>query len=200
MATFRDREGREWTVRVTVGTIVRVRDQSGVDLLEAGELGSSLFERLTGDPVLFWRVLSAVLRPQLDQRGVTPDQLADAMGEDEWEAAFVALVEGTIDFFREPKRGILRKTWAQARTAQRKVEQAAAQRAEAILESGDLQRQIERALAEHVPNAPSESGSSSGSSPASPDSTPGPAASASSPGPPQPVSEPSGTEPPQSSP
>jgi len=199
MATFRDCDGREWTVRVTVATVARVKDQTGVDLLEAGEIGSDLFERLTRDPVLCWRVICAVVRPQLDERGVAPEQLAEAMGETEWEQAFLALVEGVIDFFREPKRGLLRQTWTRALAAKQKVEQAAKAQTEAILASGELERTIEE-LALQAGAVANASGSSSGSSQASQDSTPGPAPSESSSGPQKPNSAPNGTARPPSSP
>lgn len=105
--TFKDTEGRVWTVKVTYGTLVRVQDATGIDLTKILDPSAGDTDDALQSPATLLRVLCAVLRPQLDERKVTDAAFADCLTEDEGEAAGLALYQSIIEFFRGPKRDAL---------------------------------------------------------------------------------------------
>lgn len=108
MQTFKDSEGIEWTIKINVASVKRVRDLAGVDLM--GALDGSLFERLALDPILLGDVLHALCRPQAEERNLTPEQFGERLASGEViEEASVALVNELIPFFRPGQREALTK-------------------------------------------------------------------------------------------
>ena len=51
MKTFRDSQGREWTIEVNVAALKRVKDTAGVDLTKLIDPDSDVIRRLTDDEV-----------------------------------------------------------------------------------------------------------------------------------------------------
>ena len=161
MKTFKDNAGRVWTIAINVATLKRVKGLIKVDLLEV--LEGKLIERLMADPVLLVDVVYAVCKPEADAAGVTDEQFGQAMAGDAIELATTALLEELIDFFpsrrdRERAKKVLAMAWNMVDKAQNLMD--------AKLDSPETQRMLEEAL-ESI-------GGSSGSSPASPQSTPTP--------------------------
>ncbi|MCR9218211.1 MAG: hypothetical protein NXI14_13545, partial [bacterium] len=79
MRTFKDNQGREWTVEITVAAIKRVRGLAGVDLMEVLEGSNGLIEKLVRDPVLLCDVIYAACKPQADERQVTDETFGASM-------------------------------------------------------------------------------------------------------------------------
>jgi hypothetical protein len=106
MKSFKDTAGRTWLVQVNVGTIKRVRDLLGVDLLAIVEDGAKLLRDLADDPVRLVDVLYAVLKPQADAATpyVNDEQFGEAMFGDPIAAGFEALVEAVTDFFPQARQ------------------------------------------------------------------------------------------------
>jgi len=190
MAGFRDSRQRTWAVEITVGTLKRVRELCGVDLLQVLDRDSGLFGRLHDDPVLLVDVLCAVLRPQLAEHGVDDGQFAEALLGPALDDAVQAFLQGLADFFpKAAQRDALRQLVAKSgrlheRLMEVGLEQIAAFDADAV----DVAALLASAAA--TPTAPS------GSSPESSASIPPPSASASSSGWPAPASPTPGTAPP----
>lgn len=185
MATFTDDRGTERTLRVTVATIKKARDELGVDLgmICAGDLVG----RLTTDPVLLVDLLHLIAAPDED-----PNGFAEALGDSIGDAAR-ALFEAVASFFDALTSGTS-STMVRAtlRTVERAHELAAAKTATMTDQEIDaiLDKTIEALM----------SGPRSTAPPASSASTPTPSPSASSPPWPRPASGPNGTAPPPSSP
>lgn len=103
MRTFRDRDGREWQIDLTLGALMRIKASTGLDMLDlqpskAGRV--DVFDRLSTDPVTLADTLCAICRPQLDARSLTDSQFADALGGEAIDTALIALIEEWADFFR----------------------------------------------------------------------------------------------------
>ncbi|QKK08475.1 MAG: hypothetical protein HND58_10000 [Planctomycetota bacterium] len=163
MKVFKDSAGREWTVEINVAALKRVKSLTDVDLL--GVLDGTLIERLIRDPVLLCDAVYAVCKPQADERSVTDEDFGRAMAGDAIEHATEALLEELVSFCPSPRD---RANLGRVLKATREVMDKARDIVEAKLDSGELEKAAEQALAQ----AQTGLGSSSGSAPASPESTP----------------------------
>ena len=166
MKSFTDNAGRSWTVTINVDAIKRVRGLLEVDLLEIVE--GTLIEKLIRDPVLLCDVVYVVCKPEADAKGVSDEDFGRAMAGDAIEHATKALLEELVGFSPSPRDRVnlgrvLETTWRVMDKARDLIEQR--------LTSGQLDEQIERALA--------NAADLSGSAPASSGSTPAPSPSAS---------------------
>lgn len=157
MRTFKDNEGREWTIDVHTTSIKRVRDLTGVDLLEIQDL--TIIDRLSNDPVLLVDVVYAACKPQADERAISDEQFGCAMAGDVIEAATKALLEELVAFSPSPRD---RKNLGRVIEATTKAKEKARDLIEAKIDSGVLDQIIDEALA--------DAGDSSGSAPESSES------------------------------
>lgn len=109
MRTFRDKVGAEWTIEVTIATVKRIRDLAGLDVLDL----ETSFARLIDDPCALGAALYAAVKPQADERGVSPDAFADLLDGEAVRLATAAMTEELADFFQGAKRtaakAVLRK-------------------------------------------------------------------------------------------
>lgn len=153
MHTFKDSAGRTWPLHIDVTAIKRVRELVGVDLLKACE--GEVISQLADDPVMLVDVVCALLRPQMDAREITDEQLAEALVGDAIDAASTALVEDLISFFQAGKRSVLTKLHEKLTRLYQAREQVALTGLDAV--------PLERIIA----TAMTEAGASSTSSPAS---------------------------------
>lgn len=158
MKTFTDNAKRSWTVEINVAAIKRVRDLAHVDLLEIVE--GKLIERLIRDPILLCDVVYAACKPQADERGVSDEEFGRAMAGDAIEHATAALLEELVSFCPSPRD---RKNLGRVLEATNRVMDKARDLIEERLESDQLDRIVQQALASAV--------ESSGSAPASSAST-----------------------------
>lgn len=98
MAKFTDREGREWSLSITVGDLKPLRE-FGFDLGKITGSGKLLGEVLFGEPEKLVAVLFHLCERQADQRGVGPEDFAKGIDGSTLEQAGEAMVEAAIDFF-----------------------------------------------------------------------------------------------------
>ena len=100
MHSFRDTQNRTWQVVLNIGAAMRVRDALAVDLLQP-ELGSPpLAHRIYSDDLFVAEVLGAVIRPALDDAGVSPEAFYGALEGGAIADARKALLAELKDFFR----------------------------------------------------------------------------------------------------
>ena len=156
---FGDNSGRKWTVEINVGAIKRVRTLCGVDLLEMVS-GGDLAQKMSTDPVLLCDVLFALVKTAADAAAVTDEDFGRAMAGDAIEQATTAMLEELVDFFPSRRRGLLAKALGKLRT----LEQMILTAAETRLDSGEIEKQMAKALQEFG----EQSGSLQGSSDATP--------------------------------
>lgn len=160
MQTFSDNEDRTWTLKLTLGSAERVKALVGVDLLEPCDTGDPpLLTRLGTEVALLCDVIFALIKPQADERGVTDEQWAEAMGGDAILEAQKAFYEELVGFFRMLGRRDVVKA---AATQQRMIELVISANEERI-DAVDPEKEV----AAIYGDSPTSSGPS-------PESTPGP--------------------------
>ncbi len=164
MRSFKDNQGRQWSVEINVTAIKRVRGLTGEDLMQVIE--GTLIEKLIRDPVLLCDVVYAICKPEADARSVTDEEFGKAMAGDAIEAATTAVLEELVGFCPSPRD---RANLGRVLQATRKVMDRARDLVEKKLDSGELDRLADRLLSEGQ-----TAGSSSISVPESSASTPAP--------------------------
>lgn len=106
MATFKDENGKEWSVRLSTLMVNRVREDAGVnlmDVLSPGDDGELLLGKLVDDVFVLGSVLWVLVREQADSEGITPEQFADRLRGQSLEDAGNAILDALEDFL-PPKK------------------------------------------------------------------------------------------------
>lgn len=170
MRKFKDRNGREWSIDLTIGTVARVRKESGkrFDLLDPSSVvdGEKLSTVLDEDLATVYEVLWHIVEPQAVAAGITAEQFGEAMAADCIIAAQAALFGEWLDFFRDVQRPDLATALDMLTTARMRLAKAVAAKMATIdVEAtrtamqakidqtlgqsfGDLQGQLDAILAE----------------------------------------------------
>lgn len=167
MHTFKDNEGREWQLRLTIGVAQRVLDACGVNLLEPERSTTPgdppLLTKLGTDEFLMARVIAAMLAKQMEAADLDADDVFEAFDGDvtlQIQNAFYAELQ---DFFR--KRG--RAERAKAVASQAALIEKGITKAMKKIDALDQDKEIDKAFMETA-------GETSGDSPEASVSTPDP--------------------------
>lgn len=119
MKAFTDTEGRIWNIRGSLGAFERVKTLTGVDMLDLPTTQNCLKE--INDVFTLGRVLYAMCQDQVQSRGLTPEQFADAFNADTLHEASNALLDEVVFFCRKDLRPALQMALDKARQADAKV-------------------------------------------------------------------------------
>jgi len=149
MKAFTDRAGRSWTITLTLGTAMNVKEQLGVDLLQPEAGDPPLLTRLGTDEMLLGEVLCAMLQQQFETQGVTAEEVRNGFDGQTLLAAQKAFYEELIDFFQS--RG--RTDRAKAVAKQVKMIDAAVVAVETRIDALDVDRTIAGAMSGESPEA-----------------------------------------------
>jgi len=149
MKAFTDRAGRSWTVTLTLGTAMTVKEQLGVDLLQPEAGDPPLLTRLGTDEMLLGEVLCAMLQQQFETQGVTAEEVRNGFDGQTLLAAQKAFYEELIDFFQS--RG--RTDRAKAVAKQVKMIDAAVTAVGTRIDALDIDRTIAGAMSGESPEA-----------------------------------------------
>lgn len=153
MAHFKTTDGREWQIAVNVATVKRVRELTGVNLLSLVDDRAAL-EHLFSDDVRLCEAICAAIRPQLEAAGKTDDDFFAGINGDVLEAATEALLNEIIDFFREPRRGLLKKALGKYQKAIAVLTAADAAAAEKAIEEMDLEAALAHSRSSSASSSP----------------------------------------------
>lgn len=93
MTTFRDNEGRKWSLRITVQTVRRLRDEIDFNLLE-----SAKYREAVADPVLCGQVVYRALSENAERK-VSEDAFLSSIAGDVIDDMRAALASAVISFF-----------------------------------------------------------------------------------------------------
>jgi len=104
MKTFNDAAGRTWTLSLTLGTAMAVKDKLDIDLLQPEAGDPPLLTRLGTDEMLLGEVLCALLERQFEANQATADDVRAAFDGKTLLAAQKAFYEEMIDFFQSRGR------------------------------------------------------------------------------------------------
>jgi hypothetical protein len=99
MHTFTDCKDRPWTVDLTVATLKRVREATGVNLYSLVDDGARALGELVGDPERLVGVLYVLCEPQVKERSLSPEDFGSGFRGDALEQAADAFVAELVDFF-----------------------------------------------------------------------------------------------------
>lgn len=175
MRSFKDNADRQWQVEVNVAALKRVRGLVGVDLMQAIEGSGGLIEKLVRDPVLLCDVVYALCKPEADGRGVSDEDFGRAMAGDAIEHATAAVLEELVGFCPSPRdRANLGRVLQATHNVMEKARDLTSKRIDRLIESGELDRLAEAAMAPHEAPPPPTPGGSSGTAPEPLASIPGP--------------------------
>ena len=153
MQTFTDNAGHTWTLSLTFGSAKRVQALLDVNLLELEGGSPPLLTRLGTDVMLLCDVIFALLKPQADEKDVTDEAWAEAMGGDAILAAQGALYAELTDFTR--RRG--RTDVTRAVQAQQAMIEMAIKASEEKIEAIDAQHEIDLIFADSDTSSPESS-------------------------------------------
>lgn len=140
MKTFVDNNGKTWTVTVNVGTVKRVKDLLGINLIEA--ITGDLIEKVETDICLFVDILYVVCKEQAQANGISDEKFGTLLGGDSLEKATDAFLDQLIDFFPQAKRNLYRKAWSKTKQA----EVLAVQKLEKKIQEMNLQQMLNKKL------------------------------------------------------
>jgi hypothetical protein len=108
--SYKDLKSNTWQVEVTAATVKRVKGLTGVDLPALAANGWQGFGKLADDVIAFLEVMHAVLRGQAESQGVTEEQFLESHAGDVIQQAAFALQEAIVDFFPDPRQREIHRT------------------------------------------------------------------------------------------
>lgn len=105
MASFKDKNGRSWTIKLDAPTVRQVQsDCGGLNLFDPE---GKAYDQLYDDPLLLCDVLWILVRKEADTAGVSGEQFFEAIGGDPLDAALAAILEAVKDFFPSQRRTVM---------------------------------------------------------------------------------------------
>ncbi len=149
MKTFTDAAGRTWTINLTLGTAMAVKDKLDIDLLQPEAGDPPLLTRLGTDEILLGEVLCALLEDQFEAHKVSAADVRNAFDGRTILAAQKAFYEELVDFFQS--RG--RADRAKAVATQMKMIDAAVAAIETRIDNLDVDAIVSGAMSGELPEA-----------------------------------------------
>ena len=140
MKTFVDNMGKTWTVTVNVGTIKRVKDLLGINLVQA--ITGDLIEKVENDICLFVDILYVVCKQQAQANNISDEKFGELLGGDSLEKATEAFLDQLIDFFPETRRRLYHNALSKTKQAEMLV----VQKLEKKLQAMDLEQMLNNKL------------------------------------------------------
>lgn len=167
MAVFKDLKGRPWSIVIDLGSLARVKRDVGIDLLTVHDNTSHAWTEMTQNTDKLLDSLVALLTPHLAAAGVSVDDFASALHEQQVNDAVHAILEGVIDFYPPEKRAQMKRCLEVVTSAARKVNEQTwgrAKRAMDQISPAELEARVMQQLTSGLP-ATSSLGSSESTPP-----------------------------------
>ncbi len=155
MQVFKDNANRDWSLSLTIGTAMKVKDTLGIDLLQPEVGDPPVLTRLGIDELLLAQVIAIMLESQFELQKVDHDDIYLTFDGPTFARAHEAFYKELIDFFQS--RG--RKDRATAVLKQMKMIESGIAAAQSKIDAIDVDSVIEAAMTQ------AESGETSGESP-----------------------------------
>ncbi len=180
MTTFKDSQGRDWTITLNLGVAIAIKASLKVDLLQpesSADGGPSVLQRLGTDEMFLGEVLCALMADQFEKHDMDEAKVQAAFDGETLLAAQTALYEELADFFQTRGRADRATAVRRQKEIIEKAVAAVAKKVEAI----NVDSLIEKTVAEIAVDLMT-SGATSGALPGDSESTPAPSPSGSSSG------------------
>lgn len=103
MHKFKDREGHEWTLQMTVAQARQLKDRLSLDVFDVQSL-----QQLAEDPFTAANVLYVLCEKQAQAAEISDEQFGERLAGDSFEEAITALLEEFVDFFPKRQREVLK--------------------------------------------------------------------------------------------
>lgn len=145
MKTFKDMNGRSWSLSITIGSIKRVKGELDVDLLALDKKYSDieddtpLITKIALDIELFCNILYMLIKPQADELDITDEQFGASLGGEGIFDAQAAFYAELSDFFQ----GLGRSDLVAAIKAQEKIIKLSVEKVEKQIAGIDLEKTVE---------------------------------------------------------
>jgi hypothetical protein len=143
MKTFKDNAGRDWSLSLTIGNAMMVKERLGIDLLQPEVGDPPLLTRLGTDEMLLAEVIAALLESQFELHKVDVAQVYQCFDGPTFGRAHEAFYKELIDFFHQ--RG--RQDRAKAVEKQMQMIVAGAKAAETKVDAINVDAVIHQAMA-----------------------------------------------------
>lgn len=166
MRIFTDSKKADWSLDLTIGSIRRVKQLTGVDLLDAKD-GRVLVE-LAENPIQTVDVLYAIVQPQAQARGMNDEAFGESLDGDSLRAATDAFIEELVLFFLHyrPEIGrVLQALWGKVERINAQMGELALSKIEGPAVQAMMEAAYARAGAEIDEKLAASHGTKSGSSP-----------------------------------
>ncbi len=133
---FRDTANNVWSVSVTVGNYMRIKNELGIDIVDLSSDDGGWLTRTIADENMYemLSVLATLIEKQLDAKNLTLEEWYDLMDGDCLEAAGYALLGGVINFIPAHKRGPLSRISSLVKSKQEKTSKMMEEQIEAMEE------------------------------------------------------------------
>lgn len=141
MQTFKDEQGRIWQLKATSNALKRIQEQTQINLLTLLE-DKSIVAKALSDYGQFVGMLWAWCEPQADKFGVTPEQFAEDIYGDAYDASLHAFQKELPLYFPPQRRIVVEEMIRQIHQA----EEAATNRVTKLLGSQQMQELMTRNL------------------------------------------------------
>jgi len=142
MHIFKDNAGRDWSLSLTIGNAMTVKNRLGIDLLQPEVGDPPLLTRLGTDEMLLAEVIAVLLESQFDLHKVDTAQVYQCFDGPTFGRAHEAFYKELIDFFHQ--RG--RQDRAKAVEKQMQMILAGAKAAMTKVEGINVDAMIDRAM------------------------------------------------------
>lgn len=146
MRKFTDEKGNLWSIRISIGSAMKLKESLGIDILQPEQGDPPLLTRLGTDAYLLAQTIACLLEDQFEQNDVSETNVYDLFGGETLIRAQTAFYEEMTDFFQKSGR----VDRAKAVEKQGESINAAVQAAEAVIGGFDVNPVIENAIRETI--------------------------------------------------
>ena len=143
--SFKDADGRDWYIVLTVGKCRKVKQHCGLELTKLWQSDDGLAELIT-DPIRFAEILWVLCEERADTLAVTPDQFGDALDSRAIEMAFEAFTDAIVNFSPPAMRQAIRNAIDTTQEAQAKTGEAMASWVQSPKVQQMIDAQIQKAV------------------------------------------------------
>ena len=143
---FRDTANNVWSVSVTVGNYMRIKNELGIDIVDISSEDGGWLTRTIAEENMYemLSVLATIIDKQLEAKGLSLEEWYDLMDGDCLEAAGYALLGGVINFIPAHKRGPLSRISSLIRAKQEKTSKLLEDQIESM--EGEIDALIEKQM------------------------------------------------------
>lgn len=136
MKLFKDSLGREWKLDANFTSYGRVRDYTGVKLYDIATESRDSLVQLT-DPLTLGKVLWAMVEPQAEEAGISPEEFGEGFRGDAVSAAYNALIDEMVFFCHPRQRKLLEMALKKLRAVEEMAEETVEEKIEEFGEEID---------------------------------------------------------------